>query len=37
MSEIAGDIIFDDGNGEVILGSQSKIYGKVVGGHIIVK
>lgn len=37
FSEISGDIIFDDGEGEVILRGQSKIGGKVIGGHIISK
>ena len=33
ISEISGDIIFDDGEGEVILRGRSKIGGKVIGGH----
>lgn len=37
FSEVSGDIIFDDGEGEVILRGQSKIGGKVVGGHAISK
>jgi hypothetical protein len=32
-SEVAGNIIFDDGQGEVILQRQSKIGGKIVGGQ----
>lgn len=35
FSEVSGDIIFDDGEGEVILRGQSKIGGKVIGGHTI--
>lgn len=37
FSEVSGDIIFDDGEGEVILRGQSKIGGKVVGGHVVSK
>lgn len=37
FSEVSGDIIFDDGEGEVILRGQSKIGGKVVGGNTILK
>lgn len=36
-SEVAGDIIFDDGAGEVIMRGKSKIGGKVVGGQIVSK
>lgn len=36
-SEVAGDVIFDDGEGEVILRGQSKIGGKVIGGHALLK
>jgi hypothetical protein len=36
-SEISGDIIFDDGNGEVILRGRSKIVGKVIGGNTVSK
>jgi len=36
-SEVTGDIIFDDGAGEVILRGKSKIGGKVVGGQVISK
>jgi len=34
-SEVTGNIIFDDGAGEVIMRGKSKISGKVVGGQII--
>jgi hypothetical protein len=37
FSEVSGDIIFDDGDGEVILRGQSKIGGKVIGGHTTLK
>jgi len=37
FSEVSGDIIFDDGEGEVIVRGQSKIGGKVIGGHTISK
>lgn len=37
FSEVSGDIIFDDGDGEVILRGQSKIGGKVIGGHTVSK
>ena len=37
FSEVTGDIIFDDGAGEVILRGKSKMGGKVVGGRVIVK
>lgn len=37
FSEVSGDIIFDDGNGEVIVRGQSKIGGKVIGGQVISK
>lgn len=37
FSEVSGDIIFDDGEGEVIVRGQSKIGGKVIGGQIISK
>ena len=33
FSEVTGDIIFDDGKGEVVVRGKSKIGGKVVGGH----
>jgi len=33
FSEVTGDIVFDDGHGEVIVRGQSKIGGKVIGGH----
>lgn len=36
-SEVTGNIIFEDGNGEVILRGKSKIGGKVVGGKITVE
>lgn len=36
-SEVSGDIIFDDGNGEVIVKGAAKISGKVVGGNLINK
>jgi len=32
FSEVSGDIIFDDGDGEVFVRGQSKIGGKIVGG-----
>jgi hypothetical protein len=35
FSEVTGDIIFDDGAGEVILRGKSKIGGKVIGGQIV--
>ena len=35
QSEIAGDIIFEDGNGEVYCDKTSKIHGKIVGGKLI--
>lgn len=37
FSEVSGNIIFDDGDGDVIVSGQSKIGGKVIGGHIIEK
>lgn len=37
FSEVSGNIIFDDGKGEVILSGQSKIGGKVIGGHVVSK
>ncbi len=37
FSEVSGDIIFDDGEGEVILRGQSKIGGKVIGGQTTLK
>lgn len=37
FSEVTGDIVFDDQDGEVILRGQSKIGGKVIGGHTTVK
>ena len=33
VSEVAGNIVFDDGQGEVIIRSQSKMGGKIIGGH----
>lgn len=36
-SEVSGDIIFDDGAGEVFVRGKSKIGGKVVGGQVISK
>ncbi len=36
-SVVSGDIIFDDGHGEVVLRGQSSITGKVIGGEIIYK
>lgn len=35
FSEVRGDIIFDDGIGEVVLRGQSKVAGQVIGGHIV--
>lgn len=37
FSEVVGNIIFDDGEGEVILRGQSKIGGKIIGGQAISK
>lgn len=37
FSEVAGDIIFDDGQGKVILRGQSKVGGKIIGGYIVPK
>lgn len=37
FSEVSGDIIFDDGQGEVIVRGQSKVGGKVIGGQVISK
>ena len=37
FSEIVGDVIFDDGHGEVVLRGKSKIGGKVIGGQVIEK
>lgn len=37
FSEISGNIIFEDGEGEVILKGQSKIGGKVIGGRVVSK
>lgn len=37
FSEVVGDIVFDDGEGKVILRGQSKIGGKVVGGYVVSK
>lgn len=34
-SEVSGDIVFDDGDGEVILRGNSKVGGKVIGGHLV--
>ena len=34
FSEVTGDIIFDDGEGQVILIGHSKIGGKVIGGQL---
>ena len=36
-SVVSGDIIFDDGHGEVIVRGHSSISGKVIGGEIIYK
>jgi len=36
-SEISGNIIFDDGNGNVVLQGNSKIGGKIIGGQVTVK
>ncbi|MCH9756848.1 MAG: hypothetical protein K0U37_06640 [Gammaproteobacteria bacterium] len=36
-SVVSGDIIFDDGHGEVILRGKSTVSGKVIGGEIIYK
>lgn len=36
-TEVNGDIIFDDGNGEVVVRGGSKIAGKVIGGQAIYK
>lgn len=36
-SEVSGNIIFDDGKGEVILRGGSKIGGEVIGGRTILK
>ncbi len=33
FSEVTGDVIFDDGDGEVIVRGSSKINGKVIGGR----
>jgi len=33
FSEVTGDIVFDDGQGEVVVRGKSKIGGKVVGGQ----
>jgi len=37
FSEVSGNIIFDDGEGEVILRGQSKIGGKVIGGRTVLR
>lgn len=37
QSRVDGDIIFDDGNGKVILRGKSKVAGQVIGGVIIAK
>ena len=37
FSEVSGDIIFDDAEGEVILRGRSKIGGKIIGGHLVSK
>lgn len=34
MSVVSGNIIFDDGDGKVIVRGHSKIKGKVIGGHV---
>lgn len=34
---VSGDIIFDDGHGEVIVRGKSNVLGKVIGGEIIYK
>ncbi len=36
-TKVSGDIIFDDGHGEVIVRGKSSITGKVIGGEIIYK
>ncbi|MDF1678247.1 MAG: hypothetical protein P1U32_06080 [Legionellaceae bacterium] len=36
-SSVSGDIIFDDGHGEVILRGKSNVSGQVIGGKIIYK
>lgn len=36
-SKVTGDVIFDDGHGEVIVRGKSSISGKVIGGEIIYK
>lgn len=33
FSKVSGDVIFDDGDGEVIVRGNSQIEGKVIGGH----
>ena len=35
FSAVGGDIIFDDGNGEVVLRGQSTVGGKIIGGQIV--
>ena len=37
FSEVSGDVIFDDGEGEVVLRGHSKVGGKVIGGQITTK
>lgn len=37
FSEVSGNIVFEDGLGEVIVRGQSKIGGKVIGGQIVSK
>ena len=33
-SEVSGNVIFDDGKGEVVIRKHSKIGGKIIGGHL---
>lgn len=36
-SEVIGDIIFDDGHGEIIILDSAKVGGKIIGGNLINK
>ena len=37
FSRVSGNIVFDDGNGEVVLRGDSKVEGKIVGGNALYK
>ena len=37
FSRVTGNIVFDDGKGEVVLRGDSKVEGKIIGGSAITK